>query len=305
MQSYFLLQLQHGAGKDSLVIKLNMQNPEKKYIELNMDIFRHYFLKFIDDVNDLNDKTFARQTNEFAYEIYMTIQEIILSEFPGTNIIITGTLRETDWVEETFRKYKANEFTNYSIKLISLAVPKKESAISVIKRYVSIVDTQRHAKDFLPGTARYTTLGYHDETYEKFPNSLKYFEDMTFDIDENNHRILKPESVRLIDSMEVYKRSKVMGDFSEDTLVYSSENSKYDNTTATKTVERIREMEPVVPHQEIMELLAMINKNKDYFKNQGILRELVIDMANFLNYSHIVEKLQVPVENDNNEEPSL
>ena len=139
-----------GAGKDSLVIKFNMESPEKRYIELNMDIFRHYFTRFIPDVTKLKDKTFAQDTNEFLYEIYATIQEILLSEFPGTNIIITGTLRETDWVEETFRKYKANDLTNYTIRLVALAVPKKESGISVIKRYVTLVDLQRKTGDFLP-----------------------------------------------------------------------------------------------------------------------------------------------------------
>jgi hypothetical protein len=272
-----------------------------------MDIFRHYFPKFIEDVNELNDRTFARQTNEFAYEIYMTIQEILLSEFPGTNIIITGTLRETDWVEETFRRYKANEFTNYKIKLISLAVPKLESAVSVIKRYITIVDLQSHTEDFLPGTARYTSLLYHDETYEKFPESLKYFEDMTYDIDENNHRVLKSENERIIDAMEVYRRSKIMGDFSEDTLVYSSERSENDNASALEAVNSIREVAPIISNSDMINLLSKINENRKYLKNQGILQELVIDMATILDYPHIVQRLQASqkTKNEENEEPSF
>jgi hypothetical protein len=282
-----------------------MKNPEKKYIELNMDIFRHYFAEFIPNVEELNDKTFAKQTNEFAYEIYMTIQEILLSEFPGTNIIITGTLREIDWVEETFRRYKKNEFTNYKIKLISLAVPKKESAFSVIKRYIEIVDVEQNREDFLPGTARYTSLRYHDETYERFPNNLKHFENMFLVIDENGNRVLRPEEDRLIDVMEVHRRSKVMGDYDEDTLVYSSEMEEYADTTALETVKKIRAIQPVINNKDILELLHKMNKNREYLRSQGILRELVIDAAILFDYPKVIERLQTTDENDNNEEPNF
>ena len=139
-----------GAGKDNLVVKLNVQNPEKNYIELNMDMFRHYFPSFTEDVSKLKDRTFAEQTNQFAYEMYYTIQEILLNEFPGANIIITGTLWKTERVEETFKKYKANKFTDYNVKLVSLAVPYKKSAISIIKRYAKIVDSQINSDDFIP-----------------------------------------------------------------------------------------------------------------------------------------------------------
>ena len=129
-----------GAGKDSLVVKMNHCNPDKKYIELNMDIFRQYFPMFIDEnIDNMTDKNFAKKTNEFSYEIYKTIQELILEEFPGTNVIITGTLRDTDWVEEAFKKFKSNDKTDYKVKLACLAVSKKVSAISVIYRYVGIV----------------------------------------------------------------------------------------------------------------------------------------------------------------------
>lgn len=131
-----------GAGKDTLVAKLNHNNKEKKYIELNMDMFRHYFPIFIQDIEKINDKNFASMTNEFSYEIYATIQDILLQEFPGTNIIITGTLREIDWVEKVFYKFKQDEKTDYEIKFACLAVPKKESAISIIQRYLGIIDAR-------------------------------------------------------------------------------------------------------------------------------------------------------------------
>ena len=166
-----------GAGKDNLVAKLNYQNRDKNYIELNMDIFRHYFPFFMDKIGKLTDKNFAVETNEFSYEIFSTIQEILLEEYPGTNIIITGTLREIDWVEETFKRFKSNKKTNYNVKLMCLAVPKKASSIAVIYRYLGIVNTGKERLEKYPGTARYTTMEYHDETFEKFPKNFKYFED--------------------------------------------------------------------------------------------------------------------------------
>ena len=131
-----------GAGKDTLVARLNYNNKEKKYIELNMDIFRHYFPIFIQDIKKINDKNFANITNEFSYEIYVTIQDILLQEFPGTNIIITGTLREIDWVEKALYKFKQDKKTDYEIKFACLAVPKKESAMSIIRRYLGIIDAR-------------------------------------------------------------------------------------------------------------------------------------------------------------------
>ena len=107
-----------------------------------MDMFRHYFPIFIQDIEKINDKNFASMTNEFSYEIYATIQDILLQEFPGTNIIITGTLREIDWVEKVFYKFKQDEKTDYEIKFACLAVPKKESAISIIQRYLGIIDAR-------------------------------------------------------------------------------------------------------------------------------------------------------------------
>ncbi len=256
-----------GAGKDSLVVKLNVLNPEKNYIELNMDMFRHYFSIVIPDMSKITDKTFAEQTNEFSYEMYYTIQEILLSEFPGTNIIITGTLWKTDWVEQTFKKYKSNQYTNYNVKLISLAVPYKESAISIISRYANIVDL--HINE--PGTARYTSKDYHDETFKRFPINLKYFEDL----------YLKNPG-ELIDSMEVYRRSKDMHDYYEDTLVYSSTRKTNESQNAVDAILKIREKNTDFNKDDILELMYIISRNREYLKNQGVFNDIVIDIGQLL-----------------------
>lgn len=277
-----------GAGKDSLVIRLNCAHPDKKYIELNMDMFRHYFSQFIPDVQ-LQDKTFAEQTSEFSYEMYYTVQEILLSEFPGTNIIITGTLWKTDWVEETFRKYKANENTDYKITLASLAVPEKDSAFSILKRYVSIVDKGIIGKDengeiiysdyFLPGSARYTSLDYHNATFERFPTNLKYFQDMF-------------QRGELIDCMEVYRRSTKESDFFEDTLVYSSDNPEQKDITALDAVIRLRNSESQITQDDIFTLFEILTseKNKSYFKSQEVIEEIIFDLADILGKQDILEK---------------
>ena len=280
-----------GAGKDNLVHRFKLQAKEKNYIELNMDIFRHYFSEFVPENEVLRDKTFALQTNQFSYEMYVTIQELLLTEFPGTNIIITGTLRETDWVEETFRKYRENPYTSYKITLACLAVPKRESAISVIGRYVMLVDSGMKSEDFKPGTARYTDKSYHDETYEKFPENLKYFQNIDYVVDENGNKTLKPEGERLIDVMEVYRRNKVISDYSEDTLVYSSLREENESDSALEAVEKLRNMEVEVSHKEMGKLLKRVINNYSYFKSQGTVKEIVYDMAVLLDYKKVINKL--------------
>ncbi len=277
-----------GAGKDSLVARLNHANPEKNYIELNMDMFRHYFSQFIPNVK-LQDRTFAEQTSEFSYEMYYSIQEILLSEFPGTNIIITGTLWKTDWVEETFKKYKSNENTDYRITLASLAVPEKDSAFSILKRYVSIVDNGiirkkengeiEYSEHFLPGSARYTSLDYHNATFDRFPKNLKYFQDMF-------------QRGELIDCMEVYRRSVKESDFSENTLVYSSENPEQSNITALDAVMQLRNSKSQITQDDIFSLFEILTdeKNQSYFKSQNVIEEIIFDLAEILGKQDILQK---------------
>lgn len=261
-----------GAGKDSLVIKLNIINPEKKYIELNMDMFRHYFPLFIKDLNSITDKTFAERTNQFSYEIFMTIQEIILNEFPGTNVIITGTLREISWPEKILKNYKNSKTTNYKTKIISLAVPKEESAFSTIKRYAEIIDDQVKRADFQKGSTRYTSLSYHDETFEKFATNLNHFE-------EN----FKKYPGKYIDSMEVYRRSKTITDFNDDNLVYSSEREQDKNTTALTTVKELREKEYKVDIETANYILDKIINNIEYLKTQDTFYDIMNNLKTLLN----------------------
>lgn len=294
-----------GAGKDSLVMKLNANNPDKKYIELNMDMFRHYFPMFIQDLSTLTDKTFAKKTNEFSYEIFMTIQELLLNEFPGTNVIITGTLREANWPEQILRNYKNSKNTNYKIKLISLAVPRKESAISTIKRYVEIVDDQTKRPDFIDGTARYTSLNYHDETYERFPINLRFFEE---------NLINNPGE--LIDSMEVYRRSKSMLDFNDDNLVYSSEREQDKNKTAIMAINELREKDYEIDINTAKHILNKIQNNVAYLKSQETFDEVISNLGTLLrqdtyieliNYIKKIHKqnLMLKLENDDNDEHNL
>lgn len=255
-----------GTGKDTLVRKLNCDNPEKNYIELNMDIFRQYFYYFLDDPGNLNDKKFAYQTNQFSYEIYYTIQELLLNEFPGTNVIITGTLREVDWVENVFRKFKENRNTNYTIKLVCLAVPKKESSFSIIQRYIGIVDTQTKRNDFIAGTARYTDLQYHNDTFDRFMDNFIFLEQK-----------FKDNPGELIDMIEVYRRVKNINDLSEDTKEYSSDDSKIN---AEKVIKRLREKKYEISSNNMKNILKLLFENSRYLKSQDTLNECFIDLLN-------------------------
>ncbi|MBR2289101.1 MAG: zeta toxin family protein [Clostridia bacterium] len=276
-----------GAGKDSLVARLEHQNPEKKYVELNMDIFRYYFPKFIEKPEELTDKNFALMTNEFSYEIFATIQEILLQEFPGTNVIITGTLRETDWVEKTFERFKQDEKTDYKVKLACLAVPKKESAISVIQRYIGIINTQKTRLDAYPGTARFTSMQYHDETFEKFPTSLEYFQ-----------KKLEDEPGKLIDGIEVYRRGRTAYDLEEDTKVYSSYDME-DTRTALDVVIGLRLKPYQMSNSDILLLIHRIKENYEYLRAQGTLRETIRDLAIISEHFETVKRLdKIHSEND-------
>ena len=269
-----------GAGKDSLVARLSYQNPEKKYVELNMDIFRYYFSEFISKSQKLNDREFANQTNEFAYEMYYTVQEILLQEFPGTNIIITGTLRETDWVEKTFERFKNDEKSDYNVKLACLAVPKKESAISILQRYVGIVNTQQERLSEFPGTARYTSLDYHDETFENFPKNLEYF-----------LKKFKDEPGKLIDSVEVHKRAKNAYMLAEDTKIFETNNPE-NCMEALDAVLDLRHKPYKTKYEEVALIMHRIKVNKDYMRSQKTLKDSIRDLAIILNYPKVVQKLE-------------
>ena len=53
-----------GAGKDTLVRKIKKDNQDENFIDLNMDIFRHYHNEISDMPEDIKDKDFAIKTNQ-------------------------------------------------------------------------------------------------------------------------------------------------------------------------------------------------------------------------------------------------
>ena len=64
-----------GAGKDILVRKLRALDPGKKYVVLNMDIFRYYHNEITGEPEKILDKDYAKKTNQSSYEMYYLIQE--------------------------------------------------------------------------------------------------------------------------------------------------------------------------------------------------------------------------------------
>lgn len=261
-----------GAGKDTLVRKIAHDNPEKKYVVLNMDMFRSYYIYFKQYLLEkypqgLTDRTFATQTNGFSYEIYYTIQRLILENFPGTDVIITGTIREIDWVEETFRVFKADTYTEYTTKMYGLAVPKKICAISAIERYLYSI------KRYAPGTARYVSSEYYSDTTDNYIKNFGYFEEM----------VASKEGI--LDVIEVYKRSARQNDFNEDTMLYTSDVSrrKHPNITMTakQVVAEIINYDADIGLLKLASLLDRIALVKDYLMEQGLYKEVLCAVHEF------------------------
>ena len=256
-----------GAGKDTLVRKLTSQNPNKNYVVLNMDMFRHYYQNISKQIHEINDKDFAKKTNDISYEIYYLIEELILNYYQGTNVILTGTMKDTPWIESILRKYKNNK---YDVNLSVLTVPYQESAFSIFERYLNIVETQLNSKTHDTSSIRYTDLKYHDETFNNFSKSLEYFEN------SNN----------LISSISVYRRDKNINDFSEDTLIFSSNSpSNFKESTATATANSILYAPNIIDPERMSNLLELIAKNENYLKEQGLFTEI----GKSLNYIHSLD----------------
>ena len=256
-----------GAGKDTLVRKLTSQNPNKNYVVLNMDMFRHYYQNISKQINEINDKDFAQKTNDISYEIYYLIEELILNYYQGTNVILTGTMKDTPWIESILRKYKNNK---YDVNLSVLTVPYQESAFSIFERYLNIVETQLNSKTHDTSSIRYTDLKYHDETFNNFSKSLEYFEN------SNN----------LLSSISVYRRDKNINDFSEDTLIFSSNSpSNFKESTATATANSILYAPNIIDPERMSNLLELISKNENYLKEQGLFTEI----GKSLNYIHSLD----------------
>ena len=248
-----------GAGKDILVRKIMADNKDKRYVVLNMDIFRYYHYIISGNNDHILDKDYAVKTNQSSYELYYIIQEIILEYFPGTNVIVTGTIKDLTWVKNIMETYKNNSKTNYKISLITLAVPSTESAISIYERYLNMVEL----RDDSNAPIRYTDLEYHNNTIKKFVSNIESFEnDLT-----NN-----PNS--LIDSIKVYKRNKDISNTNEDNLIYNSDTSNFE-TTATNIIYEIMNSAPEIDSNRISRLFSIISKNKDYLESQELYTTII------------------------------
>jgi len=256
-----------GAGKDTLVRKLILDNPNKNFVILNMDMFRHYHKELSLEHENISDKQFARKTNQTSYELYYIIQETLLRDFPGTNVIVTGTMKDLSWVKEIVKRYRNDPKTNYNISLVTLAVPTNESAFSIYERYLSMVDTRKDNDSPL----RYTDLSYHNETIRDFINNVRFFED-------NMHK--NPQN-RYFNSIKVYRRHKDMLDLAEDTLIYDSKNPNQE-LCATTHIHNIMNSNTPIDTSRASYLLDMIKRNSDYLKSQGLYKEILTDLGKIL-----------------------
>ncbi len=254
-----------GTGKDTLVRKIKLENPEKAFIVLNMDMYRHHYKDVIGANVVIPDKDYASATNQVSYEIYYILQEIILREFPGTNIIITGTMKDLNWVTQIVKRYKYDKKTKYKISLLTLAVPENENIFSIFERYLRLVDKNKNEK----GPLRYTSLDYHEATCKNFISNVKFFENTL-----NNKN-------SLFDSIKVYRRNKDMFDFSEDTLVYDSDKKNI-NTSAETSINNIITSNIPIEKSRANNLLSIIDKNTEYLKSQGVYTEIISGLSGIL-----------------------
>lgn len=253
-----------GAGKDTLVKKIMGDNKEKDFVVLNMDMFRYYHDEIVGRDEQILDKDFAITTNQTSYELYYIIQEFILREFPGTDVIVTGTIKDLEWVKEIIKRYKEDSKTNYTTSLLTLAVPENESAFSIFERYLNLVDTRGTSSAPL----RYTDLSYHSETIKDFISNVGYFES---ELSNNS----------FFDSIKVYKRSKDIYDLSEDTLVYDSE-AHNPGETAVTFINEIMSEEQSIDNNRAVRLLNIIERNTDYLKSQGLYKNILKNLKKIL-----------------------
>lgn len=256
-----------GAGKDTLVRKILVDNPDNNFVILNMDMFRHYYKEITGSNDYISDKNFAKATNQTSYELYYIIQELILREFPGTSVIITGTMRDMDWVKEIVHRYKTDPNTNYEISLSTLAVPIKESAISIFERYLRLVDERDRSSD---EPLRYTELSYHNDTVHKFASNIRLIED---DLHQN------PNS--MFSSIKVYRRNKDIFDLSENTLIYDSKNPDPEKC-AYAHIFTIMHSEPNISKERIRSLLDIVKQNADYLKSQDLFESIPSDIESIV-----------------------
>ena len=262
-----------GSGKDNIFLQIVKENPEKNYIELNMDMFRKYYYLFMPNKEEISDLDYVKLTNQFTYEIFIILQEVLLKYFPGTNIVISGSLRETDWNEKLMRIYKQN---GYKVKLTTVTVSRKEGHYSIIKRYVEMVDRKRSNPNFKKGTARYTSFEYFDETYEKFIENFTYFMNLYY-----------ASPGKLIDTIEVYRRNNSLIDFKDDNLMYSTDTNK--DKTPLEVINELRDINYILDEREIGYIFTLIGKNREYFEEQGTLKDLLFTLVYLISTNFLSE----------------
>lgn len=256
-----------GAGKDTLVRKIMADNPEEDFVILNMDMFRSYHNTITGNQNYISDKDYARATNQSSYELYYIIQELILREFPGTSVIVTGTMKDLEWVKEIASRYKTEPNTDYQIHLVTLAVPIKESAFSIFERYLNMVDTRGDSTAPL----RYTDLKYHNDTIQGFSTNLHILEDDFHSKHGSN----------LFKSIKVYRRSNDILDLSEDTLVYDS-SSPTKEKCAFVHVHDIMHSKHSISPERASNLAKIVEDNSDYLKSQELYESIKEDLSNIV-----------------------
>ena len=272
-----------GAGKDTLVRRIiQEESTNGNFVVLNMDMFRHYHNEITGSMESIADKDFAHVTNQTSYEIYYLVQEVILRLFPGTNVIVTGTMKDLSWVKEIVNRYKKDKKTKYSIALSTLAVPIVESAFSIFERYLSMVQTRGSSRVPL----RYTTLNYHKDTTKEFISNVHFFEDD-----------LKTNEDSYFEEIKVYKRSKHIEDMDEDILLFSKDKQDmfYSPTTALKAVMYASHR---IDPQRLFKLLGIVEANEDYLKGQNLYKEVLTGLEKVLPSLNIDKSPTSPKESD-------
>ena len=256
-----------GAGKDILVRKIMAENKNKNFVVLNMDIFRYYHNELSNNFEYIFDKDFAKKTNQTSYEIYYIIQKIILEKFPGTNVIVTGTIRDLNWVKSIINYYKTNKLSHYKIMLVTLAVPIIESAFSIYERYLTLVDARENSNTPL----RYTELEYHNDTVKEFIDNFRFFED----------ELLLNQNDSLIDSIKVYCRNKDIANVNENNLIFDS-LSNSNSEKASSIIQKIMTSESIISSERINNIANIILNNKQYLEKQELYGTIILELKKII-----------------------
>ena len=239
---------QTGGGKDTLVKKIVSQN-NNKFVVIDMDDYRHYF----QSDETIKDIEYAEKTNKYAYDIFTKIIEKVTSnkDLKGTNVIITGTMRNKEWTERIIRQFKE---ANYNIQIYALAVEKFESQISIIERYLKSVQIKLSRGDKYESPTRFTSMEYHEESIEGFLKTIESF-------------IKQPEI-----EIQVYQRGKDLDKINNDDLLCNDRETAY-NTIKEKINSEIDEKKY---RERLIDILNMLKELKNYLEEQCTCFELVV-----------------------------